>query len=150
MCVVRCSVASRVALVSGLRVSARLPGVWSDVPIAISNEPCPVCKRMSTDIDLDIQDSRAMGVWFSDGYHRWYHTWAEVARPTALWTHAMCIRCWRHQNGQRVPTRVKDPDREICCFCGGPALSGIYIHSDPMNTMCQGTTRFHRERVKRE
>lgn len=119
------------------------------MPIAISNEPCPVCNRMSTGIDLDIQDSRAMGVWFTDGHHRWYRPWAAVAHSTVTWTHAMCVICWRRERGDEVPTRLKDPDREVCCFCGGPANSGIYIHSDPMNVKCQGVSRFHKERARK-
>lgn len=56
------------------------------------------------------------------------------------WTHPKCEACWIADSATvdgsgyiesiRAPTRVVDPDLELCCFCGNPTLVGIYVRAD--------------------
>ena len=47
------------------------------------------------------------------------------------WTAATCTDCWFRMHPERMPTRVKDPDRERCHACGRFTLAGIYIRVSP-------------------
>lgn len=49
----------------------------------------------------------------------------------AQWTHPICTICWSDRNPGRDPVRVKDAVIEVCCYCGLPTASGIYIRADP-------------------
>lgn len=55
------------------------------------------------------------------------------------WTHAICDTCWSARNGGRAPVHLREPDLEICCFCGGPTKRGIYVRHDPAELRCRGT-----------
>lgn len=56
------------------------------------------------------------------------------------WTHALCDRCWGALEGERIPSRVREADRETCCRCGGVTFSGIYYRADPASmTHCDHT-----------
>ena len=54
------------------------------------------------------------------------------------WTHSICESCWRKRELGRQPVRLKDPQLELCCFCGYTHASGIYVREDPTKTLCQG------------
>jgi hypothetical protein len=50
------------------------------------------------------------------------------------WTQASCVDCWDRNN----PDRRSDPDAEytngaieVCAWCGGKTISGIYVRVDP-------------------
>ncbi len=46
--------------------------------------------------------------------------------------HPQCAKCWWDEIGLGgTPTRETDPQRTICCFCGGPTISGIIRHVQP-------------------
>lgn len=42
-------------------------------------------------------------------------------------TVAICDDCWCKQEGERVPTRFREPDEERCYACGETTRSGIYV-----------------------
>ena len=48
------------------------------------------------------------------------------------WNHPMCDWCWYRDYGERVPVRLKEPDKEVCCWCGRRTSSGIYVRADPV------------------
>jgi hypothetical protein len=50
------------------------------------------------------------------------------------WNQAICEDCWDKRHPERRPVTVKFDmrDREQCCDCGLPTLSGIYLREDPM------------------
>jgi len=50
------------------------------------------------------------------------------------WRHAICDRCWHDYGPPREPIRLREPEIEICCFCGNPTRSGIYFRYDPSAT----------------
>lgn len=54
--------------------------------------------------------------------------------PDSRWTHPVCWPCWRARNGDDVPTRLRTPEPELCCWCGQQTDSGIYLRADP-NTL---------------
>lgn len=68
----------------------------------------------------------------------------------AEWTHNICERDWfadrkysAHESGGfRMPSRILDPDggdhNGICCVCGVPTVSGIYIREDEKELTCKG------------
>jgi len=58
------------------------------------------------------------------------------------WTHAICDNCWDAQSDM-PPVKMKNPDTEICCFCGAETKSGIYIRCDPAEIACHDTTGIH-------
>jgi hypothetical protein len=67
-----------------------------------------------------------------------------TSRPTSLptmprlsWTQPSCEICWLERNPDRRPTTLKEPFREteICCFCGEPTRSGIYVRVDPTTVL---------------
>jgi hypothetical protein len=43
------------------------------------------------------------------------------------WTHALCDECWWRENQDRDPVRLQITEVDICCLCGMPTTSGIYI-----------------------
>jgi len=49
------------------------------------------------------------------------------------WTHNICWGCWRKRNPGQRPVQVKllDSMALICCWCGIPTQSGIYVREDP-------------------
>jgi hypothetical protein len=60
------------------------------------------------------------------------------------WTHNICERDWyigSHgvlENGVfREPTRAKDT-AGVCCVCGAPTVSGIFIRADEKYLRCRG------------
>jgi hypothetical protein len=55
------------------------------------------------------------------------------------WTHSQCDDCWddRHPS-PRTPVRTREKEQELCCFCGTPNISGIYVREDPLKTLCKG------------
>lgn len=55
------------------------------------------------------------------------------------WTHPICELCWHLREPNRVPVRIKDAQKESCCFCGTATQSGIYVRQDPKTTLCRGT-----------
>jgi hypothetical protein len=63
----------------------------------------------------------------------------------AEWTHNLCERCWftnrkysAHESGGfRQPTRVNDQN-DICCLCGVPTVSGIYVRANQSEMLCKG------------
>lgn len=54
----------------------------------------------------------------------------------AEWTHSICGPCWDQREPGRAPLRLKEPDTEICCFCGTATTSGIYVRQDPDTLNC--------------
>lgn len=61
------------------------------------------------------------------------------------WTHAQCERCWILGNTTelddgaieiRRPTRLTEPELEICCFCGVVTIMGIYVRAEPDQAFC--------------
>jgi hypothetical protein len=38
----------------------------------------------------------------------------------------ICDECWRKQEGEREPVRLRCPAEECCYACGRPTRSGIY------------------------
>lgn len=48
------------------------------------------------------------------------------------WNHPQCAKCWFEEWGiSRLPHRLPRPEREDCCFCGGPTMSGIFRRVEP-------------------
>lgn len=47
------------------------------------------------------------------------------------WTQPVCERCFGIEKPGRVPPRVRDAERETCCYCGDPTYTGVYIRVDP-------------------
>lgn len=63
----------------------------------------------------------------------------------AEWTHNFCERCWfsspfaAHESGGfRLPSRVKAETGDVCCSCGSPTVSGIYVRRDETTLLCKG------------
>ena len=55
------------------------------------------------------------------------------------WTHAICSDCWDKREPGRPAPRLGEPGpAEICCFCGLPTASGIYVRDDPATVKCAG------------
>lgn len=46
-------------------------------------------------------------------------------------TQPLCDPCWDGEHTGREPIRLRDTDPEMCCKCGEPTLSGIYIRVNP-------------------
>jgi hypothetical protein len=49
----------------------------------------------------------------------------------ANWNQPMCEDCWRRVYTDRRPTRLTQPEPEVCAFCGADTTSGIYVREDP-------------------
>jgi hypothetical protein len=47
------------------------------------------------------------------------------------WTQPICDGCWLQRWPERVPVRLREPDREQCAICGSATESGIYCRIDP-------------------
>lgn len=45
-------------------------------------------------------------------------------------SHPMCRECWEEKNPQREPVRIRDPELEMCCWCGLPTNEGIFVRAD--------------------
>lgn len=59
------------------------------------------------------------------------------------WTHLLCAACWDARNPTK---RARDPDQgvdSVCCACGKPTSSGIYVRGDPAAFKCQGKSLEH-------
>jgi hypothetical protein len=39
----------------------------------------------------------------------------------------ICDECWRKQEGEREPVRMREPEVETCYACDHPTSSGIYV-----------------------
>lgn len=46
------------------------------------------------------------------------------------WNQPVCNPCWRARYGG-TPSRLVDPEVEVCCFCGAATGSGIFVRIDP-------------------
>lgn len=63
----------------------------------------------------------------------------------AEWNHNVCERCWftddalqTNEDGTfRRPTQVRE-NQGICCLCGVPTVSGIYIRRQAEECLCRG------------
>jgi hypothetical protein len=56
---------------------------------------------------------------------------------SSAWTHACCDPCW-HQRQLGFPARIRQIVAEVCCYCGQPTVSGIYVRDNPLETpYCQ-------------
>jgi hypothetical protein len=49
----------------------------------------------------------------------------------AEWNHARCAACWKRDNPDRTPVRVRNADPTVCCSCGRVTVSGIYVRNNP-------------------
>lgn len=48
------------------------------------------------------------------------------------WTQPLCGQCWYAEHGtSRQPSRLMNPEVEVCCMCGQETVAGIYIRRDP-------------------
>ena len=69
----------------------------------------------------------------------------ELHRSSArLKAHNICERDWfvgphgvLPDGAFRKPVRVKDKS-DVCCYCGTPTVSGIYVRDDDAHTLCGG------------
>ena len=68
------------------------------------------------------------------------------------WNHSICVHCWAAKFGNRKPLTLREEFRdempEICCFCGEPHGSGIYVRENPENVACNGEGHRMKARVK--
>lgn len=57
---------------------------------------------------------------------------------TDEWTHAICLSCWRkRQSNNNIPiSTLGGGEMEMCCWCGAPARSGIYVRAEPTGLAC--------------
>jgi len=58
----------------------------------------------------------------------------------ADWTHAICRRCWKRREPERMPMCIVNPEEETCCFCGKKTNDGIYVRESPLRVKrwCRG------------
>lgn len=56
----------------------------------------------------------------------------------SVWTHAICLVCWRLQHPDSEPVISSSLGPEVCCFCGQLTAAGIYVRHDPAETKCRG------------
>lgn len=47
------------------------------------------------------------------------------------WTQPSCEVCFVDRNPGREPVRLREPEREVCVFCGQTTEDGIYVRVDP-------------------
>lgn len=73
---------------------------------------------------------------------------------SSAWTHLLCDVCWKRDNPDREPIRVKaEPGTADeytfwvgpCCQCGGFTGSGIFVRKDPAGLRCAGIGGVHLE-----
>jgi hypothetical protein len=52
---------------------------------------------------------------------------------TVSWQHAICERCWLRRHPCRTPVLVPSSPvvLEICSYCGGDTIVGIYVRDNP-------------------
>ncbi len=60
------------------------------------------------------------------------------------WTHAICDDCWDAKRPERPSPRDGKGEPTMCCFCGAPTASGIYVREDPKKTKCAGRGPEHK------
>ena len=51
----------------------------------------------------------------------------------ASWRQAICERCWLRRRPGLAPVRVLSSRAvlEVCSYCGGETVVGIYVRDDP-------------------
>ena len=61
----------------------------------------------------------------------------------SVWTHAICATCWWHRfDLPQYRAQVTEATAEVCCFCGGRAIDGIYVRMNPVEVPnCRGQHR---------
>jgi hypothetical protein len=61
----------------------------------------------------------------------------------AEWTHNLCEHCWFDGPGYdgtrflKPAGQVKESD-DVCCSCGCPTFTGIYIRQEESELLCKG------------
>lgn len=55
----------------------------------------------------------------------------EVRTARYQWTQPQCEICFRRDNPEKDPARLKSPESERCVTCGLWNQDGIYIRIDP-------------------
>lgn len=55
----------------------------------------------------------------------------------AQWTHNVCQSCYQGLYPGRQPVTMRVPQAEVCCFCGQPTTSGIYVRYNPAELSCK-------------
>jgi hypothetical protein len=67
--------------------------------------------------------------------HRRLDSVADHEMKASDWTHNCCFDCWNKREPNRQPvcdkTLVPRGIALICCWCGIPTQSGIYVREDP-------------------
>lgn len=56
---------------------------------------------------------------------------ASVTEPRLSWNQPICDVCFWLRNPNREPVRLREPEAEICAYCGDGTTSGIYVRADP-------------------
>ena len=56
---------------------------------------------------------------------------SEPHSPVGYSRHQICDFCWHRLNGDRVPVRVRESEKMVCCYCGESTASGIYVRDLP-------------------
>lgn len=61
------------------------------------------------------------------------------------WNHNLCERCWftgpegALEDGRfRMPVRTKTEHTDICCRCGVPTVTGIFVRAPETELLCRG------------
>lgn len=61
------------------------------------------------------------------------------------WTHNICESCFfrseegaHPDGGFRLPVRMTEPPPGVCCGCGSPTVSGIYVRKRETELLCRG------------
>jgi hypothetical protein len=58
------------------------------------------------------------------------------------WTHSICEDCYyklrEERDWAKLPSRLREPEPENCCYCGHQHQSGIYVRDDPNLVACKG------------
>lgn len=54
-----------------------------------------------------------------------------MSEPRFGWTQPCCESCFERHNPGRKPTRLIEPEGEICVHCGAETQDGIYVRVDP-------------------
>lgn len=54
--------------------------------------------------------------------------------------HSICDTCWNKKNPERIAHKLHEKirEREVCCYCGAPHNSGIFVREDPQSVQCVG------------
>jgi hypothetical protein len=57
------------------------------------------------------------------------------------WTQPLCDDCWPDWvNSDAEAVRCDPPEPEVCCHCGEPTVSGIYVRVDPRGAYARHRT----------